>query len=125
MRRKRQMGVGMIEVLVAMVVGAIGVIGALALSLQTLRGAQEAYYRSLASIKATDMAETLHADGAFGGYVDAWVEEIAANLPEGAGEVVTDGAGNFTILVRWSSRLVTDDDGNPGISVVQLLVSPP
>lgn len=123
--RKQQQGIGLIEVMVAVVVGAVGVIGAVALSVQTLRGAQEAYYRAVATIKAVDMTEAIRAQGAPGDYLAAWTEEITANLPSGLGDVTEDeGGGQRTITVSWQSRMNLDEDGNPLLSQVQLRVLP-
>lgn len=117
--RGRQCGASLIEVLVAMLILSIGLLGMVGLQTTSLRNTQNAYFRSQATIFAGGMAERMRAnpvgvDG--GGYTAAsgtlsaacltvtgcssaamaqhdladWQASLADALPSGAGRVCTD-----------------------------------
>ena len=115
--RRRQSGFSMVEVLVALVVLAIGLLGIAALYLNSLQSGRTAIYRTQAINLASDLADRIRmnrtAQGAYatlfadaevpvgtcattGGCSDAdlaatdlfgWKREIALQLPEGQGQV--------------------------------------
>jgi type IV pilus assembly protein PilV len=58
-RRKAQQGVGMIEILVAILVVAIGVLGYAGMQMFALRGAETASYRTQATLVAKDALERI------------------------------------------------------------------
>jgi type IV pilus assembly protein PilV len=58
-RANRQRGVGLIEVLVALVVMAVGVLGYAGMQLMALRGAEAAGYRAQATLVAVDALERI------------------------------------------------------------------
>lgn len=57
--KKNQSGVGLIEVLVAALVLAIGLVGLASLQIFSLKSTHSAYYRSVASLVAVDIEERL------------------------------------------------------------------
>lgn len=121
----RQSGATLIEVLVAIVVLAIGLLGLAGLQISSLQSNHSAYYRSQATILAYDLTDRMRAnrDAALDGdyAVDfptssttnsvtgsqankdkaQWLNTLAEVLPEATGKV--EKAGNlFTISVRWN-----------------------
>jgi type IV pilus assembly protein PilV len=119
--RGRQAGFTLVEVLVALVVMSVGMLGIAALYLEGLRAGRTALYRTTAITLAADMADRIRANssagvayagtgpGADGGCVNGavdctpealaaddwldWSSQLAAQLPEGSvGEVVVDPA---------------------------------
>lgn len=68
---KRQQGFNLIEILIAVVILAVGLLGIAGLQLTGVRANQGSYYRSQASAILMDMAERIHANrgaAAGGGY---------------------------------------------------------
>jgi len=106
-----QRGFTLIEVLVAVVVMTIGMLGVSILIIEGLRMNQSAIYRSTAVSLAADMAERLRA----GGRADfaaaeraGWRQQVAAQLPDGATATieVSPAAGglpsrHFEIRLQW------------------------
>lgn len=123
---RRQRGLTLIEVLVALVIFAIGLLGVAALYLDTLRGSRSALYRQQAVALAADMADRIRATNRPGctpappatncGFTvgDAdWTAAVAAQLPEGAFTVNQEPVGaippagfdrlqRFTITITWT-----------------------
>jgi len=123
-------GFGLIEVLVALIVISVGMIGIAALYGQGLRASGTALYRTIAVNLASDMAERIRVNrlgnanygGAAalgkcdpGGDTDCttaamaahdlfvWQADVAAQLPNGAGVVQYTGTTppTYTIRVAW------------------------
>lgn len=70
---KRQTGVGLIEVLIAILVIAVGVLGNITMQLSAKRVGQEAVQRSLASGLAQDLLERMRANpSALSDYAGSW-----------------------------------------------------
>jgi type IV pilus assembly protein PilV len=119
--RRQTDGFTLVEVLVALVVMSVGMLGIAALYLEGLRAGRTALYRTTAITLAADMADRIRANrnaglayagtgpGAAGGCVNGnldctaedlaaddwfdWSNRLAAQLPDGAtGEVVVDAA---------------------------------
>jgi type IV pilus assembly protein PilV len=124
-----QQGFTLLEILVAIVVLSIGLLGLAALQAVSLNNNQIAYYRSIASQQAYDMADRIRANSA-GNYnaldttipVDPdcitnvctaaqmkdadhaqWNTNNQRLLPAGVG-TVAGAAGIFTITVSWSEK---------------------
>ncbi|MFO1400676.1 MAG: type IV pilus modification protein PilV [Steroidobacteraceae bacterium] len=138
-RHRRMAGFTIIEVLVALVVLSVGMLGIAGLYVVTLQSGGTAIYRTQAVNLAADMADriranrnagTAYGDGAAGalactgaGAVDCspgdlaaddvlqWNTEIAAALPNGAGDiaVVAGTPAVYTITVTWSEPGQTED----------------
>jgi len=131
-RGQRIGGFSLIEVLVTMLLLAIGMLGLASLQASTLRNGHSSYLRSQATIQAYDMADRIRAnaqavtagdyDAIAGTPVDPgcltagctpaemaqydafeWNTTNAALLPQGAGTVAGAGAGSvFTISITWN-----------------------
>lgn len=105
---RRQRGVSLIEVLVAIVVLSLGVLAMAGLQLSSLRTSTSALHRSHAATLAADMAE-----------------RIRANLPNASNYVLAVGAAAPSApsnlhqrdLVDWRSRLLVLPAGTGGIAV--------
>lgn len=133
-----QGGVGLIEVLVAVFILAIGVLGAAALQMNALKFNQNASVRTQATFLAYEIVDRMRANRAqalVGAYEIAldedapacgaalpgcdlrdWRDALANRLPEGTGAVVRNG-NNFTITVEWSeARLGLEDNLDTGDS---------
>ncbi|MBX3678674.1 type IV pilus modification protein PilV [Cognatazoarcus halotolerans] len=95
-----QAGTTLIEVLVAVVVLSIGLLGIAGLQLSALRNTQGAYERSAAVILANSLAERMAADR---------LQAIAGayNMAMGAGGCAGPGAGTLaaTNLTDWSAEI--------------------
>ena len=116
-----QRGIGLIEVLIAMLVVVIGVLGISRMQIAMLRNNQSSLLRSQASLLAYDMIDRLRADreaaldGSYthilgnpapststvpAGEVSAWLAAVNTALPAGAGAIAVDGS-DVEITVRW------------------------
>ncbi|EAQ95818.2 type IV pilus modification protein PilV [Congregibacter litoralis] len=119
--RNHQRGVGMIEVLIAIVIVALGVLAIARLQTNMVRFNQSALLRSQASLFVYDLTDRMRADlqGAIDGdynrdFADAipvggtlpadelaeWLTRIGERLPNGQGAVATAG-DTITVSVRW------------------------
>ena len=139
----KQRGFTLIEILIAIVVFSIGLLGLAGLQLTSFRNVHDAHLRSVATLMAYDMADRMRANRvAFlaGGYDDPnavtdadctqaagctpanlaqndfaeWTTTLAATLPQGAGEVCIDSTPNDGIPAA------TACDGVGTISVVKV-----
>jgi type IV pilus assembly protein PilV len=117
---RHQRGLSLLEVLVAIVILSIGLLGMAGLQAASLRASQGSHYRAQAAQYADDMAERMRANlGQARTYGHAlgnapptgtsvrdrdlaeWLARVAT-LPGGAGSVAVDLANNLvTITVQW------------------------
>lgn len=118
-------GFTLIEVLISVLVLAVGLLGLAGLQATGLRSNHSAYLRTQASLLAYDIADSMRANRvsalageyniALGGTAPTgsavvatdltrWLDEIATELPGGQGAVVAGAGTNFTITVRWNDR---------------------
>lgn len=124
-------GIGLIEVLVALFILAIGVLGAAAMQMNAMKFNQNAAVRSQATFLAYEIADAMRANrtaALAGNYdlgIDAetptgtampaadlnrWRTALGERLPAGGGGVTRNG-NVFTITVEWDeSRLGAADD---------------
>jgi type IV pilus assembly protein PilV len=124
MQMKKNKGMTLIEVLVALLIVSIGLLGLAALQANSLKFNHSAYLRTQATQLAYDMAERIRANredalinntnyeiafadaaptnpGTIEEYDQAaWLNQIAATLPNGDGEIDRT-ANRFRISVRW------------------------
>jgi len=131
-RRPRQGGFSIIEVLVALLVLAIGLLGLAALQAQGLRFNHDAYVRSQATNLAYDIVDRMRAnrdnaadytvadpglacdptDASIDMDLSCWYESLDATLPGGNGLITANGAANFyDVTVRWVDRTPRDFGG--------------
>ncbi|MEH6686099.1 MAG: type IV pilus modification protein PilV [Halopseudomonas sabulinigri] len=122
---RTQRGATLIEVLIAIVVLAIGLLGLAGLQISSLQSNQSSYYRSQATILAYDLTDRMRAnrDAALAGSYAVnfptsstentgsgsqaakdkaeWLNRLATALPEATGKVETT-SNLVTISVRWN-----------------------
>ena len=133
---RRQGGFTLVEILVTVVLISVGLLGIAALQLTTLRGNQEAYVRSQASVLSADILDRMRANpDAFrnGDYdidfngtgnsstragedLNDWQETINRTLPGGteaaAGRIERDALTQIvTVTIRWVER--AEGTGDP------------
>ncbi len=131
----RQRGAGLIEVMVAVLISATGVIGAAALQLNSVKFNQSANARSSAVFLANDICDRMRAnranalagnydiglgDSAPGGEsisgqdLQEWVQELSNRLPGGQGSISREGT-TFTVLIQWDeSRMASTREQGEG-----------
>lgn len=134
MIRRHQSGFSMLEVLVSMIIIAIGLLGLAALQAQSLRSNQSAYLRSQATLLAYDMFDRMRAnrvaarDGQYNvslgevptgtnmvaTNISEWKGNLAALLPSGDGSINRQSGERtlITITVTWNDDRETDSSGN-------------
>lgn len=125
-------GATLIEVLVSMVILALGMLGLASLQVANLRNNQAAYYRSQATFLGYDILDRMRvnrsvaaqyvvavdANAAGGGNavavadVPAWKAALNADLPEGEGAVTLNG-NLATICVVWDDRRPAGQAADP------------
>lgn len=122
-RRPREAGMTLVEVLVALVVLSVGLLGIAAMQAVGLRSMASAGSRSQATLLAYDIVDRMRAnraragDGEFDIDFEAdlaeanedvidWKGRLSAALPAGDGSIATDGADptTVTVTVRWLDR---------------------
>jgi len=123
-KRKTQRGTTLVEVLVALVVLSVGLLGIAALQMTSLRNNRGAHLRSQAQVLAYDIADRMRANrnvalaNAYvvalgvtpaGGTLNAldlqeWKATLAQALPSGDGEITRVG-NMFRIRIRWTDSL--------------------
>lgn len=119
---RRQNGVGMIEVLVAIVILAFGLLGLAGLQTRVLAYSQSSLFRSQAAALTDDILDRMRADrtralaGSWNTALDSdtstissafpesdlknWKEQVAVLLPTGQGSISV-AASVVTIVVQW------------------------
>lgn len=111
--RRRQRGISLIEVLVAILVLGVGLLGVAGLQLTALRSSQSAELRSQASLLAYDIIERMRMDraAALAGDYDtcadhdecaAWQDSVAAILGDGATGTVVRNDGRVEVRIQWN-----------------------
>ena len=131
-RTRHDKGFSLIEVLIALLVLAIGLLGLAALQAQGLRFNHDAYVRTQATNLAYDIVERMRASRTnFIAYTAAdpaldcdpteatadmdlscWYDALAATLPGGGGVIAANATANFfDVTVRWIDRTPRDFGG--------------
>lgn len=138
----RQKGFTLLEVLVAMLVLSIGLLGLAGLMASSLRNNHSAYYRSQATWLAYDVIDRMRtnrpnaagyvvdiggasaAGGLAGADVADWKAMIANALPEGDGSVAVVAVGTartVTVDIQWNDARGTGGDAAQTFRVVSQL----
>lgn len=136
-----QAGFSLLEVLIAMAIMAVGLLGLAGLQAQGLKNNQSAYFRSQAALFAYDMVDRLRADrvaAIAGSYnltmaaaapngtslVDTeragWLGQLAV-LPIGDGSIDVTSAGVATVTVQWNDSRATGGSSTESLQVVSQL----
>ena len=129
----RQRGFSLIEVLIAILILAIGLLGMAHMQASGMRSTHGAYLRTQATFLAGDILDSMRAnvtaaragsyDIAFGGAgtagtvegndLIAWKAALAAALPAGDGQITTTGS-DVTVEIAWTG-LRQDETVNQAI----------
>ncbi|NWG87303.1 MAG: type IV pilus modification protein PilV [Hydrogenophilaceae bacterium] len=133
-----QAGFSLLEVLVALVVMSLGLLGLAALQATGLKNNYSAYTRSQAALYAYDMIDRLRADrqaaltGSYNLLLSAaapsgstlvdteragWLAQLAG-LPGGDGSINVTTAGVVTIVVQWNDSRATAGSATASLQVV-------
>ena len=117
-----QAGISMIEVLVAIIILSIGLLGLAGLQTAGLAHNQSASFRSTASMLAYGILDSMRAnrtEAGAGSYnhslgtsapdgdtiseqdVSSWLNELALRLPDGSGGIDVDTDHKVTVLIQW------------------------
>jgi len=119
-------GMTLVEVLVAVLVLSIGLLGLASLQMTVLRSNHSAYLRSQATLLAQDITERMLANrsAALAGKYDAancttnpdcdgWAKRIPGMLGAGANGSVAREAGNqFVVVIQWNDERGRIKDGS-------------
>lgn len=130
-------GFSMIEVLVSIVVMAIGLLGLAGLQAQSLRGGHQSLMRTIATIQANDLLERMRANraaavaytanpgancnatppvaptgAALAAYdLCTWNRALRAAIPSAQTLVRAEAGGAYTIRITWTEVGTTERDG--------------
>lgn len=120
----RQAGVTLFEILVTMFVLSIALLSLAQLQGQALRFVVDSKFRTHASFYAADLADRMRTNASLADQYTAspapgacdplavsvseelkcWHGALASSLPSGAGRVISDGDGQYTIEISWLER---------------------
>lgn len=111
MRRQRQHGFGLIEVLVALVLFSVGILGAVALQARAEEYSRDAEDRGRAALMANELAAAMWAaktTSLAAAVTTAWQTRLAdqtvSGLPNATGTVgAPDADGMVTVTITWKS----------------------
>lgn len=121
---QRQTGSTLIEVLISILIVAIGLLGYAGLLLSTQKKNSDAYFRTQVTLMASDMLESMRVNraaalqgnyniaigstpggaGLAGTDLARWKANLAQGLPAGNGSVAVDLQGNATIVIQWDAN---------------------
>lgn len=129
-RRRRQAGFSLIEVLITVLIIAIGLMGFGAMMLNSMKNNRLSMQRSLATAYAYDIIDCMRVNRAaalggnytvtFGGTlsggtvaatdVTAWKAQLAALLPDGKGQISLPGNNVIKVEIQWTETANTGDN---------------
>jgi type IV pilus assembly protein PilV len=132
-----QAGISMIEVLVAVIILSIGLLGLAGLQSAGLTHNQSASFRSTASMMAYGILDSMRAnrvEAGQGSYnlslgasapsgetipdqdINNWLDELALRLPAGTGAIDVDSDSKVTITIQW-------DDSRGALAAQQFVMT--
>jgi len=122
---KRQSGVTLIEIMVALLVFAIGLLGVAALQGLSLQGGQSAYHRTQATNLAYEVADFARANrSAVIANCDmpvlaGWSNFVQSQLPAGTVAIAFPNcaAGEITVTVTWGETRLADAGGTETVVI--------
>lgn len=119
---RKQQGFSLLEVLIAAFVLAIGLLGVAGLQLTSMKNGHSAFLRSQGTLLAYTIVDEIRANrsnasnyaislgdtassasGLAATDVDAWLANLAAELPAGDGSVVVNNS-RVTVSVQWADK---------------------
>lgn len=104
----RMKGFALIEVLVALLIVSIGLLGIAGMQVSALRYSQDAYWHSLATTQISSFFECLRVNrsgSVRAKELDRWNQLNARLLPQGEGSYQCDGHGTCDIHLSWTVRV--------------------
>ena len=134
--KKQNAGFTLLEVLIALLILSVGLLGLASLQTRGLATGHNAYLRGQAVLLTQDMAERIRANSATSGNeyvvsydktsngsdtciitscnsgematfdIDQWLKSLQDTLPDGEGLITKDGL-NYQITVRWDDTAAT------------------
>lgn len=110
MNRHYQKGTSLLEVLISVVVLALGLLGYAGLQSVSMKNNHNAYMRSQATVLAADGLDRLRANQAGGtasAEITAWKTEVANAMPAGVGNIEVLANNKVRVTITWHD---TGDD---------------
>lgn len=120
----QEQGSTIVEVIIALIVVTVGLLGLLGMQVYSVKGNQSAYLRSQATILAGELVDAMRAeriqarDGDFddgeAGFRANWDARLITILGAGAAGTLVRDDNNVSITVTWTDDrgAVVDDQGN-------------
>ncbi len=129
-RRRRQSGFSLIEVLITVLIIAIGLMGFAAMMLNSMKNNRLAMQRSMATAYAYDIIDCMRVNRAaalggnytvtFGGSlssgtvagndVTAWKTQLSTLLPDGKGQISLPGNNVVRVEIQWQESANAGDN---------------
>lgn len=108
--KQRSRGFTLLEVLIALTLSAIALLGTASLSLASLQSQQSAYQRSQATLLAHDLLERLRSkrgpDSPYLAHLPSsdWWQTLQKDLPGATAKLSQQGANQFQIRISWQEE---------------------
>ncbi|QFS85892.1 MULTISPECIES: type IV pilus modification protein PilV [unclassified Marinobacter] len=125
-RPMMQKGFSLIEVLITVLILAIGLLGLASLQANSLVGNQQSYMRSQATSLAYDMTDRLRANkraALDGDYNSSFGDAVTCGVPQGGGTVAEDDLESWQIALACAlteGRGAVNVDGGSGIATIRV-----